>query len=51
MPADALVRMVSALNNIGADVQYVGVPGGNPTNMVEPNFVAMFDFFDRFPKR
>jgi hypothetical protein len=43
--------MVSALNNIGADVQYVEVPGGNHTNVVEPNFVAMFDFFDRFPKR
>jgi predicted peptidase len=43
--------MVAALKTVGADVQYVEVPGGNHTNVVEPNFVAMFDFFDRFPKR
>ncbi len=43
--------MVAALKGVGADVQYIEVPGGNHTNVVEPNFVAMFDFFDRFPKR
>jgi poly(3-hydroxybutyrate) depolymerase len=43
--------MVSALKNVGAEVQYIEVPGGNHSNVVEPNFVAMFDFFDRFPKR
>ena len=43
--------MVAALKNVGAEVQYIEVPGGNHTNMVEPNFAAMFDFFDRFPKR
>jgi len=32
-------------------VPYIAVPSGNHTNVVEPNFVAMFDFFDRFPKR
>lgn len=43
--------MVAALKNVGAEVQYIEVPGGNHTNVVEPNFLAMFDFFDRFPKR
>jgi predicted peptidase len=43
--------MVAALKNVGAEVQYIEVPGGNHTNVVEPNFAAMFDFFDRFPKR
>ena len=43
--------MVAALKNVGAEVQYIEVPGGNHLNVVEPNFAAMFDFFDRFPKR
>lgn len=40
--------MVAALKNVGAEVQYIEVVGGNHTNVVEPNFAAMFDFFDRF---
>ncbi len=43
--------MVAALKSAGAEVQYIEVPGGNHTNVVEPNFAAMFDFFDRFPRR
>lgn len=43
--------MVAALKNVGADVQYIEVVGGNHTNVVEPNFAAMFDFFDRIRKR
>lgn len=33
------------------DGGYGVAPGGNHTNVVEPNFVAMFYFFDRLPKR
>ncbi len=43
--------MVAALRNVGAELQYIEVPGGNHTNVVEPNFSAMLDFFDRFPSR
>jgi len=43
--------MVAALRAVGADVQYVEVPGGDHTNVVEPNFSAMFDFFDRHTQR
>lgn len=43
--------MVAALKNVGAEVQYIEVPGGNHTNVVEPNFAAMLDFFERFPRR
>ncbi len=39
--------MVAALKEAGTQVQYIEVPGGNHSNMVEPNFAAMFDFFDR----
>ncbi|QJR36742.1 PHB depolymerase family esterase [Gemmatimonas groenlandica] len=43
--------MVAALKNVGAEVQYIEVPGGNHTNVVEPNFAAMFDFFGRVPRK
>jgi poly(3-hydroxybutyrate) depolymerase len=43
--------MVAALKGVGADVQYVEVPGGDHVNVVEPNFSAMFDFFDSHTKR
>ena len=43
--------MVAALKNVGANVQYIEVAGGNHTNVVEPSFAAMFDFFDRLPRR
>ena len=43
--------MVAALKNVGAVLQYIEVPGGNHTNVVEPNFAAMFDFFERLPRR
>lgn len=39
--------MVAALRGVGADVQYIEVPGGDHTNVVEPNFALMFDFFDK----
>ncbi len=43
--------MVAALRNVGAELQYIEVPGGNHSNVVEPNFAAMFDFFARFPSQ
>jgi S-formylglutathione hydrolase FrmB len=43
--------MVAALENVGATVQYVEVPGGDHSNVVAPNLAAMFDFFDRHAQR
>ncbi len=43
--------MVAALKSVGTEVQYLEVPGGNHTNVVEPHFAAMFDFFDRHAQR
>jgi len=43
--------MVAALKGVGADVQYIEVPGGDHTNVVEPHFAAMFDFFDKHAQR
>lgn len=43
--------MVAALKAAGADYTYIEVPGGNHGNVVEPNFGAMFDFFDTHLKR
>ena len=38
--------MVAAMKALNVDVKYIEVPGGNHGNVVEPNFAAMFDFFD-----
>lgn len=38
--------MVAALKSAGGTVTYIEVPGGNHTNVVEPNLPAMFDLFD-----
>ena len=38
--------MVDAMKAAGVDYTYIEVPGGNHTNVVEPNFEAMFRFFD-----
>ena len=35
----------------GATVQYVEVAGGDHTNVVAPNFSAMFDFFATHAQR
>ena len=43
--------MVAALNAAGVDYRYIEVPGGDHGNVVEPNFGAMFDFFDKHSKR
>jgi len=43
--------MVAALKAAGVEHTYIEVPGGNHTNVVEPNMAAMFDFFDAHRKR
>ena len=43
--------MVAALKRAGATVQYVEVAGGDHTNVVAPNFSAMFDFFATHAQR
>ena len=52
-PDARLARWAARDASIGlaAEVQYIEVPGGNHTNVVEPNFAAMLDFFERFPRR
>ena len=42
--------MVAKLKELGAEVLYVEVPGGDHGNVVAPNFPAMFNFFDAHPK-
>ena len=42
--------MVAAMKALGVDVTYIEVPAGNHVNMVEPNFVGMFEFFDAHRK-
>ena len=38
--------MVDAMKALNVDVTYVEVPGGNHTNMVEPNLAGMIQFFN-----
>ena len=37
--------MVAAAKALGTDVKYIEVPGGSHTNVVEPNFEGMFEWF------
>ena len=37
--------MVEAMKSNGVDHRYIEVPGGNHTNVVEPNLAAMVEFF------
>jgi poly(3-hydroxybutyrate) depolymerase len=54
--ADATVNvegsraMVAKMKELGIEVRYIEVPGGNHTNVVVPNAAAMFDFFDAHRK-
>jgi hypothetical protein len=43
--------MVTTLKAAGGAVTYIEVPGGNHTNVVEPNLPAMFDLFDTLSKK
>jgi predicted peptidase len=51
VPVGGSHLMVSALKAAGAEVAYIEVPGGNHTNVVEPNLPGMFDFFDKHTAR
>jgi predicted esterase len=42
--------MVAKMKELGIEVKYVEVPGGNHGSVVAPNFAAMFDFFDAHRK-
>src|SRR5262245_15061932 len=42
--------MVAKAKELGIDVKYVEVPGGNHGSVVAPNFAGMFDFFDAHRK-
>ena len=42
--------MVEAMKANGVDVTYIEVPGGNHTNVVEPNLPAMMQFFNAHTK-
>jgi poly(3-hydroxybutyrate) depolymerase len=42
--------MVAKARELGIEVTYIEVPGGNHGNVVAPNFGAVFDFFDAHRK-
>ena len=42
--------MVAKLKELGVVHQYIEVPGGNHGNVVAPNFLGLFDFFDAHKK-
>ena len=42
--------MVEAMKANGVSVTYIEVPGGNHTNVVEPNLAAMMQFFNTHTK-
>jgi poly(3-hydroxybutyrate) depolymerase len=42
--------MVAKAKELGIEVKYIEVPGGNHGNVVAPNFRAVFDFFDAHRK-
>jgi poly(3-hydroxybutyrate) depolymerase len=43
--------MVAKAKELGIDVTYIEVPGGNHGNVVAPNFPGLFEFFDKHVKR
>jgi predicted esterase len=42
--------MVAKMKELGIEVQYIEVPGGTHSDVVAPNFAAMFEFFDAHRK-
>ena len=42
--------MVARMKELGMTVQYVEVPGGGHSDVVQPNAKGMFDFFDKHKK-
>jgi predicted esterase len=51
VPVAGSRTMVEALKKLGVDYQYIEVPGGNHMNVVQPNFGAVLDFFDKHRKK
>jgi predicted peptidase len=43
--------MVAALKALGANIEYLEIPGGDHSNVVAPNLPHMFDFFSALPGR
>jgi len=39
-------RMVKAARDLGVEIQYVEVPGGDHSSVVVPHFKPIFDWFD-----
>jgi poly(3-hydroxybutyrate) depolymerase len=50
VPAAGSRIMVEMMKKLGAEHQYIEVPGGDHSNVVAPNIPAMFDFFDKHGK-
>jgi predicted peptidase len=42
--------MVAKMKELGIDVTYIEVPGGTHSDVVAPNFAAMFEFFNAHRK-
>jgi predicted esterase len=42
--------MVAKMKELGIDVNYIEVPGGTHSDVVAPNFAAMFEFFNAHRK-
>lgn len=46
VPVERSRVMVKAAKELGIEIQYIEVPGGNHSDIVVPNQKAIFDFFD-----
>ena len=51
VPVDGSRSMVATLKKLGAEVEYVEVPGGDHSNVVAPNFEKVIAFFDKKRKK
>jgi predicted esterase len=50
VPVGGSRLMVEALKKLGVEHRYIEVPGGNHMNVVQPNFAAVFEFFNQHRK-
>ena len=50
VPVSGSRTMVAKLKELGVEVKYIEVPGGNHTDIAVPNLPAIFDFFDTHRK-
>jgi poly(3-hydroxybutyrate) depolymerase len=51
LPVSFSRAMVAEMKKLGVEHRYIEVAGGDHGNIVEPNFPAVFDFFDAHRKR